>query len=144
MEAEYFIQEYQELLKEKLTEVHQNQLKQSKEKGEEDGKRNLPSVDDNFTTPVEFEIRNKYQAEIETLFQNGKQVLNDLEEKGFKAVSQELNDLKEENIQQKIQEESLNRDRKLEELNARLATMDDSDQDKVVDTEVHNNKRRRL
>ena len=33
---------------------------------------------------------------------------------------------------------------KLKELNARLATMDDSDQDKVVDTEVHNNKRRRL
>lgn len=118
MEAEYFIQEYQELLKEKLTEAHQKQLKQSKEKGEEDGKRNLPSVDDNFTTPVEYEIRNKYQAEIETLFQNGMQVLNDLEEKGFKAVSQELNDLKEQNIQQKIQEESLNRDRKLEELNA--------------------------
>ena len=98
MEADYFIQEYEELLKNKLTEAHQKQLKISKEKGEEDGKRNLPSVDDNFATPVEFEIRSKYQAEIETLYQNGKQVLNDLEEKGFKAINQELVELKEEKI----------------------------------------------
>lgn len=117
MEADYFIQEYEELLKNKLTEAHQKQLKISKEKGEEDGKRNLPSVDDNFATPVEFEIRSEYQAEIETLYQNGKQVLNDLEEKGFKAVNQELVELKEEKIQQKIVEEEAIRNRKLEELN---------------------------
>ncbi len=117
MEAEYFIQEYQELFKEKLTDAHQKQLKQSKEKGEEDGKRNLPSVDDNFTTPVEYEIRSKYQAEIETLFQSGKQVLNDLEEKGFNAVSQELSELKAEHIKERIQQEEIIRERKLEELN---------------------------
>ena len=38
MEAEYFFQEYQKVLKEKLSENHQNQLKKSKDKGEEDGK----------------------------------------------------------------------------------------------------------
>ena len=117
MEAEYFIREYQEVLKENLTETHQKQLKQSKEKGEEDGKRNLPSVDDNFATPVEFEIRSKYQAEIEVLFQNGKQVLNDLEEKGFKAINRELNEFKEEKIRQMVHVEEIIRDRKLSELN---------------------------
>ncbi len=118
METEYFIQEYQEVLKEKLAETHQNQLKKSKEKGEEDGKRNLPSADDNFTTPVEHEIRNKYQAEIETLYQNGKQVLNDLKDKSFNSVNQELSELSEEKIRQLVREEEIARDRKLEELNS--------------------------
>ncbi len=118
MEADYFIQEYQEVLRTKLAENHQKQLNKSREKGEEDGKRNLPSVDDNFTTPVEFEIRSKYQAEIESLYENGKQVLDDLEEKGFKAVNQELDELDEGKIKQRLQEEELSCNRKLEELNS--------------------------
>ena len=81
MKAEHFLNDYQLSLENKITENHQQQLKKSKEKGEEDGKRNLPSVEDNFTTPVEHEIRSKYQAEIEGLFQNGRQTLDDLQEK---------------------------------------------------------------
>lgn len=118
MEAEHFISEYQEILKNKLIETHSNQLKRSKEKGEEDGKRNLPSVDDSFTTPVEHEIRSKYQAEVEILYQNGKQVLEDLEDKNFNAINRELNELDEEKIQQRAIEAEKTRDRKLEELTA--------------------------
>ena len=118
MEAEYFISEYQKVLKEKLSENHQNQLIKSKDKGEEDGKRNLPSVDDEFTTPVEFELRNKYQAEIELLYQNGKQVLEDLEDKKFSAINHNLEELNEEKISQQVLEAEKARDRKLQELNA--------------------------
>ena len=117
MEAEYFINEYQHVLKEKVSENHQNQLIKSKDKGEEDGKRNLPSVDDEFTTPVEFELRNKYQAEIELLYQNGKQVLEDLEHKKFSAINQSLEQLSEEKIEMRVLEAEKTRDRKLQELN---------------------------
>jgi len=117
MEAENFLNEYQFTFENKLAENQLQQLKRSKEKGEEDGKRNLPSVDDNFTTPVEHEIRSRYQAEIETLYQNGKQVLDDLQEKNFKAITGELNKLSEEKIQILVKETEETRDRKLEELN---------------------------
>ena len=117
METEVFLKEYQYTLEKKLEDNHQQQLQKSKEKGEEDGKRNLPSVDDNFTTPVENEIRSKYQAEIDALFQNGKQVLDDLQEKRYKSVDQQLNELNPEKIEKLIKEAEINRDRKLEELN---------------------------
>lgn len=117
METENFLNNYQHTLEEKLTNNHQNQLKQSKEKGEEDGKRNLPSVDDDFTTPVEHEIRSKYQAEVEALFQNGRQVLDELKEKNYKSANRELSELSNEKIGKLIQEAENNRERKLEELN---------------------------
>ena len=116
MEAENFILEYQHVLKEKLAGIHKQQLKQSKEKGEEDGKRNLPSVDDNFTTPVEHEIRNKYQAEVEALYENGKQVLNDLSHKNLSAIQQELQDFSEQKTELRIKQAESVRDHQLEEL----------------------------
>ena len=116
MKAENFILEYQHVLKDKIAGIHKEQLKQSKEKGEEDGKRNLPSVDDNFTTPVEHEIRNKYQAEIEALFENGKQVLNDLSHRDLTAIQQELKDFSEQKTELRIKEAKKVRDNKLDEL----------------------------
>ncbi len=116
MEAESFNTEYQKVLKTKLDENHQNQLKRSKEKGEEDGKRNLPSADDDFTTPIEHEIRSKYQSEIEILFQSGKQVLDDLKDKNLSAINQELNELNEDKIHQRIQGTEISHDKKLKEL----------------------------
>lgn len=118
MEAVQFMSEYQETLQNQLSETHQAQLKLSKEKGEEDGKRNLPAADDDFITPVEHEIRSKYQAQVEVLYQNGKQVLDELQDKNFNAVKQELNELNDEKIEQQIREAQASRDRKLEELNA--------------------------
>jgi len=117
MEAENFLKDYQFVLENKFAENHQNQLNHNKEKGEEDGKRNLPSVEDNFTTPVEHEIRNKYQAEIESLYQNGRQVLNDLYEKNYQPIVQELDELSEEKILKLLNEEETNKSRKLDELN---------------------------
>lgn len=117
METENFLKEYQFKLEAELAENHKNQLKKSKEKGEEDGKRNLPSVEDNFITPIEHEIRNKYQAETEALYQNGKQVLDDLHEKNYKPVVQELNELSEEKIKELLVESESERNRKLDELN---------------------------
>lgn len=117
METDNFLNNYQRTLEEKLTQDHKNQLKQSKEKGEEDGKRNLPSVDDDFTTPVEHEIRSKYQAEVEALFQNGRQVLDELKEKNYKSANRELSELDADKIEKMIREAETNRDRRLEELN---------------------------
>ena len=117
METERFLKEYQYTLASDLAHNHQQQLQKSKEKGEEDGKRNLPSVDDDFTTPVEQEIRSKYQAEVEALYQNGRQVLNDLEENRYKQVNQELNELNETKTQEQLKQAEGEKDRKLEELN---------------------------
>ena len=126
METETFMNEYQLKLEKKLEENHHQQLKLSKEKGEEDGKRNLPSVNDNFTTPVEHEIRSKYQAEIEALYQNGQQVLNDLHERNYKSVEQQLNELNPEKIEQLINEAENEREQKLEDLsNNHLDTVKD-------------------
>ena len=117
METEKFLKEYQYTLSSDLAQNHEQQLKRSKEKGEEDGKRNLPSVDDDFTTPVEQEIRSKYQAEVEALYQNGRQVLNDLEENSYKQVKQELNELSEQKTQELLMLAGEEKNRKLEELN---------------------------
>jgi hypothetical protein len=117
METEKFLKEHQYTLESELANKHQQQLQNSKEKGEEDGKRNLPSVDDNFTTPVEQQLRSKYQAEIEALYQNGRQVLNDLEENNLKQVDQELSELNENRIKSLLQEKEQEKNRKLEELN---------------------------
>lgn len=117
MEAEDFLKNYQQQLEKELAENHRNQLAKSKEKGEEDGKRNLPSADDNFITPVEHEIRNKYQAEVEALYQKGQQVLDDLREKQLNSVNRELSELNQQKIDELINEAKTERERKLEELN---------------------------
>jgi len=117
MEADNFSTEFQSTLEIKLAENHRQQLNRSKEKGEEDGKRNLPSVDDDFTTPVEQEIRNKYQAEVEALYQTGQQALNDLSEKRLKSVEQELGELDKEKINVLIAEAEKAKNEQLEELN---------------------------
>ena len=117
MEVENFLKEYQQKMEDKLAENHQNQLKQNREKGEEDGKRNLPAVNDNFITPIEHEIRNKYQAEVEALYQNGRQVLDELHEKNYKPVAQELIELSENKIKELLVEAETDKSRKLDELN---------------------------
>jgi hypothetical protein len=116
METEIFLKEYQFTLESELAKNHQHQLQKSKEKGEEDGKRNLPSVDDDFTTPIEQEIRSKYQAEIEGLYQNGRQVLNELKENTFKQVNEELSELDETKITELLNEVENEKTKKLEEL----------------------------
>ena len=75
--AEEFLTKYQYELEKKVVNSHRSRMENSRTKGEEDGKRNLPTVDDQFVTPFEQEIKSKYQADIEDLFQNGKQVLDD-------------------------------------------------------------------
>jgi len=118
METDNFFNEYQSTLEIKLAENHRLQLSKSKEKGEEDGKRNLPSVDDDFTTPVEHEIRNKYQAEVEALYQTGKQALNDLSEKRLKSVEEELGELDKAKIENLILEAESAKNKQLNELNS--------------------------
>ena len=117
MEAENFLKEYQLTLENELAENHRLQLNRSKEKGEEDGKRNLPAVDDDFTTPVEMEIRNKYQAEVERLYQKGQQALNQLREEKLKSVEQELNELNREKIEALIAEAEVTKNKQINELN---------------------------
>lgn len=116
METETFLKEYQFSFEKNLSENHAQQLQQSKEKGEEDGKRNLPSVDDDFLTPVEHEIRSKYQAKIDSLFQNGQQVLNHLHENNSKSVNEQLHELNPEKIEVLINEAEGECNRKMDEL----------------------------
>ncbi|WP_167615483.1 hypothetical protein [Maribellus sediminis] len=117
MEADNFLMEYQSTLESKLAENHRQQLHKIKEKGEEDGKRNLPAVDDDFTTPVEHEIRSKYQAEVEALYQTGQQALNDLSKKKLKSVEQELGELDSDKIEGLINEAESAKNKQLNELN---------------------------
>jgi hypothetical protein len=117
MKAEDFLKKYQYELESRVVEDHHGNMKKSREKGEEDGKRNLPSVDDTFVTPFELETRSKYQAEVEELFQNGRQVLDDLLDRNFKPVNNELNELNDEKIQDLLREAEHEKKRKLEELN---------------------------
>lgn len=116
MEAEDFLKRYQYELESRMVGDHHGNMKKSREKGEEDGKRNLPSVDDAFVTPFELETRSKYQAEIEELFQNGRQVLDDLLDRNFKPVEHELNELNDEKIGQLLLEAEKEKKRLLEEL----------------------------
>ncbi len=116
MEADIFLNDYQLSLEKQLSENHRQQLSKSREKGEEDGKRNLPAVDDDFTTPVEHEIRNRYQAEVESLYQNGQQVLNELREKKLRSIEQELKDLDNEKIEQLITEAESTKEKQIAEL----------------------------
>ena len=88
-----------------------------KQKGEEDGNRNLPAVDDDFTTPVEHEIRSKYQAEVEALYQTGQQALDDLRKKKLKSVEQELGELDSDKIEGLINEAESAKNKQLNELN---------------------------
>jgi hypothetical protein len=117
METDIFFSKYQSSLENKLAENHRLQLSKSKEKGEEDGKRNLPAVDDDFTTPVEHEIRNKYQAEVEALYQTGQQALNDLSEKRLKTVEQELSELDQRKIEQLLSEAEAAKSHQIDQLN---------------------------
>ncbi|HKI89103.1 MAG TPA: hypothetical protein VKA38_08755 [Draconibacterium sp.] len=117
MESEDFLKRYQYELESRMVEDHHGNMKKSREKGEEDGKRNLPSVDDTFVTPFELETRSKYQAEVEELFQNGRQVLDDLLDGNFKPVEYELNELNDEKIRQLLTEAEKEKTHKLEELN---------------------------
>lgn len=116
MEADIFISNYQLSLEKQLSDNHRQQLNKSREKGEEDGKRNLPAVDDDFTTPVEHEIRNRYQAEVESLYQNGKQVLNELQEKKLRSIEEELKELDPQKIEKLIDEAELAKEKKINEL----------------------------
>ncbi|QGY42466.1 hypothetical protein GM418_01990 [Maribellus comscasis] len=117
METDVFLNEYQKELDLKLSDKHRLNLANSNKKGEEDGKRNLPSVDDTFVTPYEHEIRNNYQAEVEELYKNGRQVLDDLKDRNYKPVSNELKELSPDKIQLLLNEAGKEKARKLEELN---------------------------
>lgn len=117
METEKFLKEYQFNLESDLAKKHEQQLQKCKDKGEEDGKRNLPSVEDDFATPVEQQIRSKYQAEVEALYQNGRQALNDLKENDFNQVNLQLSELNENQIINLLNEKEKEKNRKLEELN---------------------------
>ncbi len=117
MEAENFLNNYQNELDIRLLDKHKQNLNTSRAKGEEDGKRNLPSVDDNFVTPFEHEIRNNYQTEIEELYKNGRQVLDDLNDRNYKPVDMELTRLDDEKIGLLLTEAEREKTRKLEELN---------------------------
>jgi hypothetical protein len=117
MEAKDFLNNYHYNLETKMVESHHGNLKKSRVKGEEDGKRNLPSIDDSFVTPFELETRSKYQAEVEELFQNGRQILDDLLDRNFKSVEHELNELNDAKIHQLLGEAEQEKNRKLQELN---------------------------
>ncbi len=117
MEAEEFLSKYQHELEKKVVDSHRLRMENSRTKGEEDGKRNLPSVDDQFVTPFEHEIESKYQADIEDLYQNGKQVLDDSFVRNYMPVINELDDLDDEKIEKQIKQAEANKTRKLAELN---------------------------
>ncbi|MBN1822018.1 MAG: hypothetical protein JXR31_13285 [Prolixibacteraceae bacterium] len=117
MEALDFLKTEQKEIESKISANHKARMQNSRQKGEEDGKRNLPSVDDGFISPYEQELQSKYQAEIEEMFQQGSQVLEELYDKEYKPVEEELNELNEEKINTLLEQAETDKNKKLEELN---------------------------
>jgi hypothetical protein len=122
---------YRNDLEKTFSQFHEESIKTSKHKGEEDGNRGLPVIDDNDLTPFEKNVINQYQANVEKLFENGRQHLEDLHDKKFRPLKDEIDEhqANPDLIDKKIVDAEHERDRKLNEL-------DSNHRDRVK--EIHN------
>ena len=93
---------YYDKLEAAFEEMHQRQLKKCGNKGEKDGKRNLPHIDDTVMSPYEKRIISKYQAEIDKMFQNGRPHLDELYDTNYVPLLEEIKSLTPEKIEQEI------------------------------------------
>ncbi len=98
--------------------MHEETLRLSEMKGEEDGKRNLPQVAELTMPPFERELLNKYQGEVHRLYGKGRQLLDDLYDKQYKPTKDELERLERnpDEIPTLIRQAEEERDRRLKEL----------------------------
>jgi flagellar basal body-associated protein FliL len=118
------------VLEDILDQEHSKQLIECNQKGEEDGIRNLPPIDNDAITPFERGLLAKSQAQIEQIFEEGGQMLNEIRDKHYKPTTEKLTAIDEQELENQLTEAEQDRDRKLEET-------DHNHKDKLKD--LHNN-----
>lgn len=98
---------------------HKNWVQEAEQRGEEDGKRNHPPVEDMFPTPYEQNLRAKYQSAISDLFKRGSQRLQEIYDQKIKGIEKQIKDIQDdpELIQKKIRIAAENCERQLEQAN---------------------------
>lgn len=117
---------YRADFEEEFQEIHTFTIAECKEKGQDDGRRNLPLVDTTFLTPFENGIINKYQSFIEGIASKGGQFLQELFDNEVHPKAAELERLEKnpKYIEDKLGEEH-------RELQRRLQQANESHQDKL-------------
>ena len=108
---------YRTDFEEEFNSIHSNTISQCKEKGESDGRRNLPLIETSFLTPFENGIINKYQSFIESIASKGGQFLQELFDNHVSPKNKELERLENNPsyIQDKLEEENRELQRRLEQ-----------------------------
>lgn len=113
-----------------LQQEHSKQMKECIKKGEEDGNRNLPPIENDVITPFEKGLISKYQSQVEQIFVEGRQMLDEIHDKQYKPLTEKLGLITNEEIQSKLKETETDRDRLLGEA-------DHNHKDRLKD--MHNN-----
>jgi hypothetical protein len=113
-----------------LQQDHSKQMKECTKKGEEDGNRNLPPIENDVITPFEKGLIAKYQSQIEQVSVEGRQMLDEVHDKQYKPLKEKLETINEKEIENQLTETQNDRTRKLDEA-------DHNHKDRLKD--LHNN-----
>jgi Skp family chaperone for outer membrane proteins len=117
-------------LEARLHHEHSKQLKECTTKGEEDGNRNLPPIENDVITPFEKRLITKYQSQVEEIFVEGRQTLDEIHDKQYKPLKEKLETISDGEIEFQLQQAEQDKNRKLDEA-------DHNHKDRLKD--LHNN-----
>lgn len=114
----YYFYEYEsQKVQEEHNKIHQKYLTDAIAKGDADGKRNLPAINQITMSSFEQNIQSAYQSEIFNLYGRGTQILNDCKHRHFLPAKKEYTECTPKYLNQLILEKESERDNKLGELN---------------------------
>jgi len=111
---------------------HLEYIQEAEQRGEDDGNRNQPAVEDETVAPYEKNLRAKYQTAISDVHKQGCQWLQEIYDNKVKIIEKQQRDIKEdpEFVQNKINTALDDRDRQLKEI-----TENHSDRLKEIENE---------
>jgi|SaaInl1SG_22_DNA_1037389.scaffolds.fasta_scaffold01994_4 cation transport ATPase len=101
-----------------IKDFHKDQIKKQKEKGHEDGIRNMPNVEDTEITPHEHSIVSKYQGLLAKIFRTGRPDLDEYHDKEYVPLVQELEQLTDDKKEELTQDLENNHSKVLKNLEA--------------------------
>jgi hypothetical protein len=111
-----------------LQKEHAKCLENCYKKGEEDGNRNLPTINDENITPFEHSLIAKYQSYIERVFTVGKQGLDEIHDQRVRPLEEKIASRGESLIKDETDQAQIEKERKLKEA-------DDNHDDRKKDIE---------
>lgn len=98
-----------------LAREHSEIILQAEQKGEQDGRRNLPAVAGEGIPPFEKQLLSKYQTFAEHVAQEVRQQLHDIHDRQLLTAKEAFEHCTEAEVQRQIQQAALTRDRHLQE-----------------------------